>query len=177
MEGTNKKLEKHFKAIIGEDWEQYRDIINSWSIGKSVYSIKQGTKTIFTYWRGILSKTCEAQRVFEASGFHSTERNGIVEFLLSDVVCLPSYLRILSFSSPIVTLVSPVNKVAILTVESTPNIGASNNGDIKFIVKSYDSNGAALANVQFNWTCSASYSEGWIFPQPPQPDNPDGTDL
>lgn len=145
-----KELKKQLEAATGREINIPADrLINLW-YPTGVHDYAQGKIA----WKSIIAffpMHCDDSPLLDASGTSLTGTDGKRTFLLSDVMCLPPQ-RLLA--EPINLLATPrgASPAYVTTDHTMVNPGAYNS-DVQITVYSWDKNGAAAANVSFDWRC------------------------
>lgn len=161
MEAKNKKIKQNFKEIIEPrigSIERFEEIQPYILVGRGVYSTPMGTRVLLKYdGVGNDKLVFQERSVLHVGGWHKTGADGIIEFLISEYVDTNfSPSNATRFFTPKITTATPINNVAILTVQSSV-VDTDGDEDIKFVVRSFGANGDVRGNVAFNWQCIVPY--------------------
>ncbi|HLG12215.1 MAG TPA: hypothetical protein VI876_10705 [Dehalococcoidia bacterium] len=159
MSESERIAEEVRSALRRVEAEFGQEIAVRWPI--AAYGTSEGSVTIYQVIPG--SEYCTSHRLLDVAGTGTTRQDGRIDLSLNDFHCLDRRAEpgstVLGYDHPINVVATPrSNFPVLLTVKAQIAVGKVPQ-DVTITVSSWDTNGAAVGGLPFNWRCLVPITE------------------
>jgi hypothetical protein len=166
-------LRAHFEAILGRDLVggelvllRERVALHAWhrdSPPSSQSAFPGGVTSREIGTTGSSTKGCGKHDVLDVGGRSRTERDGKVEFLLSDFYCT-SRREVVWLHEPVTVVATPQSETAVYLTTRRRLVGQSGepSTDVAIQVFAWGSDGSPAGPVSFDWRCFVPTEQGVV---------------